>query len=345
MIASTVSVSGYLSVVSIPSKSLMILRNDHSLLGGEFLSSRTPIVNQLLPDPGWFPEPIFGAFVMQESLRLIIPPPVGKDNENNVLIVGLGIGTAANAMIRHNISTDVVELDPEVVRFAVEHFQLPIHRSRVVVCDARTFIHSLARSLTVSPQQALEDGMREYDYIIHDIFTGGVMAPKLFTSEMWQDTRNIMAPDGVLVVNFGGDLESSMSRAMIRTLVHGFRQAGGNCRAFREFPKPKNWASGEKDFANVVVFCHKDRELIRFRVPVEQDYLKSLVRHQSLVVKNEIELPLYLRDREETPDKRNEPRIIDDSNVHRFRKQAAEGAAEHWELMNEILDWSVWANW
>ncbi|KAJ8096530.1 hypothetical protein POJ06DRAFT_48099 [Lipomyces tetrasporus] len=339
VLGSTVSVSGYLSVVSVPSKSLLVLRNDHSLLGGEYISPPPQIADQLPPNSEWAPEPIFAAFVMQESIRLVTPPPVGANYKNNVLIIGLGIGTAATAMINHNVSTDVVEFDFEVVRFAVEHFQFPIDRARVTICDARKHMRSLV-------QQAIEGGIREYDYIIHDIFTGGVVSPRLFTSEMWQDTRRIMAPDGVLVVNFGGDLDSSVSRAMIRTLIQEFRETGGNCRAFRELPKPENLAPGDSDMANVVLFCRKrEGGPVKFRGPVEEDYLKSLVRYQALIVKNEIELPIYLRDSEELPENMNEIRIINDSNVHRFGRQAAEGAAKHWELMNEVLDWRIWANW
>ncbi|KAK9465459.1 hypothetical protein V1512DRAFT_265959 [Lipomyces arxii] len=346
VLASSISTSGYLSVLSIPSQGLRILRSDHSILGGEFVSPPLQIASRLPPDAKWKNEPIFAAFVMQEAVRLVTPIPVGIDGQNNALIIGLGIGTSARAMIEHNVATDVVELDAMVVDFAVNYFDFPLNRARVTICDGRKFMQSMAKTILNDPEQAIEEKLRVYDYIIHDVFTGGAVAPSLFTKEVWLDIKSIMAADGVLAVNFGGDLESSMARAMIRTLVKTFKTDGGACRAFREQVQSDKWTPGSNDFGNLVVFCRKQGGgPLSFRAPVEEDYLGSLVRHQALPLQEEVRLPIYLKDSEEFLSGGKELRTLDDESINRFAKEAANSAAGHWVVMNKVLAWDVWTNW
>ncbi|KAK7207589.1 S-adenosyl-L-methionine-dependent methyltransferase [Myxozyma melibiosi] len=356
IVASTISTTGYISVVSKPEKGYLALRNDHSLLGGDYIK---PPPSVAIPKGAvWTREPIYSSFAMQEAVRLVTPAPVGVEQDgkqvNNALVIGLGIGTCAKALVSHGIATDVVELDTAVLQYAVDYFEFPINQSRVTICDGRYFAHSLAQTLKYSPEAAAEEGLRTYDYVVHDVFTGGVVSPTLFTTETWEDIRGIMSPDGVLVVNLGGDFATTFTRTMLRTLVQGFRDSGGKCRAFREDAPPDSSSSssssddGAQDFTNAVVFCRRARGgAIGFRQPTEEDYLGSIVRHQSLVLKHEIELPVYLRDSEEALDLRGEAgwRTIADDSTNRVSMQAADGAARHWWLMNGVLGWRGWALW
>ncbi|KAK9383676.1 uncharacterized protein V2V93DRAFT_362467 [Kockiozyma suomiensis] len=352
LVASTMSSLGYLSVISRPEQGILALRNDHSLLGGEFIKPPPSIAEEIPKGMVWNREPIYSAFVMQEAVRLVTPAPSGiyqqGEKINNALVIGLGIGTSAKAMISHNISTDVVELDSNVLQYAVQFFDFPINQSRVTICDGRHFIHSLAHTLRHEPLVAEKEALRHYDYIIHDVFAGGAVAPELFTSETWDDVRQIMAPDGVLVVNVGGYFEMSLTRILIRTLVNNFRSNGGRCRAFRDEPRSREWVEGESDFTNIVVFCRRaEGAAIRFRPAQTEDFLNSIVRRKAMVLKNEIELPVYLRDSEEALELRGEAgvRTISDDTTNKVVLQAAESAAQHWRLMNEVIDWRTWARW
>lgn len=103
---------------------------------------------------------------------------------------GLGIGTSADALIRHGIETDIVELDPVVYRYAKEYFGLAENHT-VYIEDALVFI---ARELAKDSQQ------KRYDYILHDVFTGGAVPAALFTQEVFLGLRTLMSDDGVIAI-------------------------------------------------------------------------------------------------------------------------------------------------
>ena len=103
---------------------------------------------------------------------------------------GLGIGTTPTALITHGIQTTVVEIDPVVHDFATEYFGLPTNHTSIIE-DAITFIDR-AQS-TVSEEHS-------YDYIIHDVFTGGAEPVDLFTREFIGGLSNVLKPEGVIAI-------------------------------------------------------------------------------------------------------------------------------------------------
>lgn len=103
---------------------------------------------------------------------------------------GLGIGTTPSALIAHGINTTIVEIDPVVHKFATQYFDLsPKHIS--VIEDATIF---------VSKSEAAAAKRQLYDYIIHDVFTGGAEPTELFTAEFLQGLSNMLATDGVIAI-------------------------------------------------------------------------------------------------------------------------------------------------
>jgi len=76
-----------------------------------------------------------------------------------------------------------VEIDPVVHRFAEDHFGLP--RINVFHEDGRAFV---------------EKTKEKWDYILHDVFTGGTVPAHLFTKEMWKSVKAALAEHGVLTV-------------------------------------------------------------------------------------------------------------------------------------------------
>ena len=42
----------------------------------------------------------------------------------------------------------------------------------------------------------------KWDFVIHDVFTGGSVPPHLFTTEMWTVTKTVLAENGVVAVVF-----------------------------------------------------------------------------------------------------------------------------------------------
>jgi spermidine synthase len=105
----------------------------------------------------------------------------------NDICSGLGIGTTPGALIAHGINTTIVEIDPIVYEFAVDYFQLPLNHTSVIA-DAVVYVEeSVARH-------------QKYDYIIHDVFTGGAEPAELFTVEFLANLRSLLNKDGVIAI-------------------------------------------------------------------------------------------------------------------------------------------------
>ena len=98
---------------------------------------------------------------------------------------GLGVGTTPSALIHHGIETTIVEIDPVVHKFATEYFHLPSNHIAVIE-DATTFVQR------TPPAQ--------YDYIVHDVFTGGAEPLELFTLEFLENVGALLKDDGVIAI-------------------------------------------------------------------------------------------------------------------------------------------------
>lgn len=80
-----------------------------------------------------------------------------------------------------------MEIDPVVYRFAMDYFAFPSNHT-AVIDDAISFV-KIARQ---NPQN--------YDYIVHDVFTGGVEPVELFTSQFMQSLDDLLKDDGVIAI-------------------------------------------------------------------------------------------------------------------------------------------------
>lgn len=83
--------------------------------------------------------------------------------------------------------TTTVEIDHRVQEYAESYFGLTQNRTSVVE-DAVTFVQRAAQERS------------KYDYIIHDVFTGGAEPVDLFTAEFITGLRNLLKPDGVVAI-------------------------------------------------------------------------------------------------------------------------------------------------
>ena len=81
-----------------------------------------------------------------------------------------------------------MEIDPVVHKFAGEYFHLPPNHIAEIE-DATTFVE---RSRKSNPAQ--------YDYIVHDVFTGGTEPVELFTLEFIRGLHALLKPDGVIAI-------------------------------------------------------------------------------------------------------------------------------------------------
>ena len=181
------SITGYISVLDDTAAHYRVMRCDHSLLGGEW---------RFTPRNGRRPsraqEPIYAIFAMLEAVRLVETDdgqPRRADSESTALNIGLGIGTAPGALIAHGINTTIVELDPVVYNFATKYFGLPSNHTPLIGDAFHLIEDARVRNLST-----------RYDYVIHDVFTGGSEPVGLFTQEFLSGLKFLLKEDGVIAI-------------------------------------------------------------------------------------------------------------------------------------------------
>jgi spermidine synthase len=71
--------------------------------------------------------------------------------------------------------------------------------NNVFLEDARTWIQRRRKEIETASSTTL------FDIVVHDCFSGGGVPEHIFTSEFWNDLKQTMQPEGVLVVVSGGN--------------------------------------------------------------------------------------------------------------------------------------------
>jgi SAM-dependent methyltransferase len=187
---------GLIEVIDDLNRGVRFLRADHSVIGAQFTRDRSPG---------------FSFLHQLEVVRFLRP------QARDLLQIGLGIGSVPMSLQPYRMKSDVVEIDPAVVRFAREYFEFSTSGDYYIE-DARTFLGHTDR---------------RYDVIIHDTFTGGSTPEHLLSLEVIQRLREILRPGGVLALNFAGyhrGPEAAASWAVARTL----RAVFPSVRVFRD---------------------------------------------------------------------------------------------------------------
>ncbi|KAL9595195.1 MAG: hypothetical protein Q9219_006589 [cf. Caloplaca sp. 3 TL-2023] len=307
--------TGYISVLDNVRDGFRVMRCDHSLLGGEWLPPQKHVSQSR--------EPIYAIFVMLEAVRLVKARTEQKAEES-ALVIGLGIGTTPSALIAHGISTTILEIDPVVHAFATQYFNLPTNHTPLIQ-DATAFV-----------SQGKNKAKNKYNYIIHDVFTGGAEPLDLFTHTFIHGLKELLTPDGVIAINYAGDLHLPTAGAVVHTILAVFPV----CRLFREEEAAAPSTKSQTDFTNLVIFCRREEGLgIRFREPREKDFLGSQARKEHL-------LPRYEVDAETFSDRDSGGGgMITGENVRKWGKVQYQSAVGHWWVMRSVLPDGVWENW
>ncbi|TWU73036.1 hypothetical protein ED733_001734 [Metarhizium rileyi] len=307
------SVTGYVSVVQSIQQGFRAMRCDHSLLGGEWIGHRGGPVS----------EPIYGVFAMLEAVRLAESATPVDDKDSKALVIGLGVGTTPSALVSHGINTTVVEMDPVVYEFATKYFDLK-ENNPPVLQDAVSYTAEVAKTAPST-----------YDYIVHDVFTGGAEPVDLFTLEFFQGLHALLKPEGTVAINYAGDLSLPPPKIIYRTI----KQVFPTCRIFREMPPDTETINSKgMDFTNMVIFCRKSDELpLTFRRPTAKDFLQSPAREEFLGLPNEIPESAMLVGEDEGILRKNE--------TDKLAKWHETSALGHWSLMRAAIPAMVWERW
>ncbi|KAI0419369.1 S-adenosyl-L-methionine-dependent methyltransferase [Xylaria grammica] len=305
--------TGYISVLDSYANGYRVMRCDHSLLGGEWTKFGRKIVA----------EPVYSVFTQLEAIRLVQVPGKAPDNEAHALNIGLGIGTTPSALISHGIDTTIVEIDPIVYKFASKHFGLPPNHTAII-------------EDVVSWSQLNAESLHEhFDYIVHDVFTGGAEPVDLFTDTFLKGLEHMLKPSGVIVINYASDF----TLLSLNIVVNTIRDIFPSCRIFRENEPPSEDEVREKgrDFDNVMIFCVKIDDQITFRKPVEADYLQSLSRRQFLVPRHEVPLSAFST--------HDEVGILRANETEKLAKWHDQSALRHWDVMRTVMPSEIWNQW
>lgn len=323
----TESNTGYVSVLENTDPAFRILRCDHSLLGGEW------IVNDQMREEGVTgTEPIYAVFEMLEAVRLVNTENTKRDSEKKALVIGLGVGTAPKALSAHGIDTTIVELDPAVYRYAVKYFDMPTNVTA-----------HLEDAVAWTSSKALDPTYRnKYDFVIHDVFTGGAEPLALFTDSFIKNLRNLLSIDGVVAINYAGDITVQPTKQILNTINNIF---SGRCRIFRDLV-PEDPKDETNNFTNMVVFClhpnsKNDKKKPIFRQAYEADYLSSLSRQQHLEPnpQNELHFPTTQEMEAE------KIKILTDKDIASFSGQQLASAKRHWKIMRQVMPNEIWEMW
>ncbi|TNY21039.1 S-adenosyl-L-methionine-dependent methyltransferase [Rhodotorula diobovata] len=259
---------------------------------------------------------------------------------------GLGAGLSARALAQHGINLTLVEIDPAVYEFARDYFGVgeDVDAGEVVLDDAVRWVER---------QEA--QGGKLFDYIIHDVFTGGAVPSTLFTLPFLTRLASLLHPSGILALNFAGTLSSASSRSILRTVLHAFTSSpstSGHCRAIEDVPQTATGAqrpAGPDAFRNLVVFCSREGSVpLEFRAPHAGDYLawpSPGIRRSVFASFRGQEVDLGgVAVAGEGPEGGG-GLIRGEEDARRVAREQVAEVRMHWAAMREVLPREVWARW
>ncbi|KAI1314309.1 hypothetical protein EDD11_002293 [Mortierella claussenii] len=319
ILARNESVTGWISVVDEHTVRndlhIRIMRAGHSLIGGMYAETG---------------DSIFGTFYIPEAVRLI------KNREKSqpevALQIGLGVGIASGSLIQQGVLVDVVEIDPVVADYASMFFDWP-KPHQLFIQDGRQFIKN-------APEQ-------KYDYVIHDVFTGGGVPPSLFSLEALHDIQRIMKPDGVLAMNMVGSenpIKAQALNSVRRTLHAAFKYVVG----FKESPEEPDAYQNMVFFASQIPIEFDQYTPPPFPSEQEMERLKQQGGHIDHALRPSVMRDWVLGSFQDWPlstpyDASVGELILDRNNT--LNQMQRLGAEDHWHAMRSLLPLDFWVNY
>ncbi|SCV69725.1 BQ2448_1119 [Microbotryum intermedium] len=307
LLASQQSITGrvVLGETMVHNLTLRYLRVDHSLLGGLWMMPTEQEAGK------------------GESSRLAVGHE-GMDDEEAALRRAESIyvtGLIARSLEQHGIVTSLVEIDPVVYQYARDHFGVKNVRGEIALEDALEFL-------------SRRQGQETYDYIIHDVFTGGTVPISLFTMKAWALVQSSLTVNGLVAINFAGIVDSPTSHVVLSTILASFHHCiflgdGGLTRS-------------STSFSNLAIFCSAQpgRKVV-LRQAVASDYLDwPSPRLRRKILGNFHD---YVQDLDELIPAEKSRDVLRGKTGERRLKDLQRGSAElHWSLMNKVLPLEVW---
>ncbi|POW17693.1 hypothetical protein PSTT_00290 [Puccinia striiformis] len=322
------------------------MRCDHSLLGGIWIgmarqeilkrsdqSNITMTEDELEIQAIQEAESIYPTFISSKRVARSSGNQNTRKAKPKALILGVGVGVSARVLMKDGVNVTAVEIDPIVYEYAQKYFGFPVPEGGIFLEDARAYLNRKEENDREDPR---------FDYVIHDVFTGGSVPSSLFTIECWNSIRSKLKDDGVLAVNFVGRPLSEAASFVLTTLFEVFPF----CRAFSE---DSGVSISDSDYQNMVIFCSPSGPP-QFRKPTEiEGFEPSIYQSQVLSSFEDHELDLGRlsanhNDPENTNDS-NRSFVLTDLNSYQLDLAQVQNALFHWEIMRKILPHQVWNNY
>jgi len=204
-------------------------------------------------------------------------PFLFNSEARSVLVVGGGGGVVPTIFCRDypDVTVDVVEIDPTVLRLAERYFGFRPNEGpiRTFVMDGRVYVR---------------DCTRKYDIIILDAFTGGRPPFHLLTREFLELVKSRLSSRGVVHLNIISSLEGEMGR-LYRAVLKTFIAVFGRERVY-VFPKwyDPRWGSTvtRRDGINIMLVA-TNFDFIRNPLPRDE----IVRRAETLVQSGRIKIP------------------------------------------------------
>ena len=124
--------------------------------------------------------------------------------DKDILVLGAGGFTLSHREPLNRYT--YVDIDPAIKAIAEHEFLHQPARGEFIADDARRFVAS---------------SERRFDAVVVDVYSSHTSIPgHLVTREFWADTRRVLRPDGVLLVNLilDGKLETPYARNLLATI-------------------------------------------------------------------------------------------------------------------------------
>lgn len=129
---------------------------------------------------------------------------------SEMLVIGLGGGGLLREIQEHGYKPDVVELDGRLPWLAREYFGLNI-KGKTIVDDGRHFLNI---------------NEKNYDIMVLDVFQGEVAPWQLLTLESFQKIRNTLNSNGILAIEFFGNIHDQQESRALSAVVKTLYKAG-----------------------------------------------------------------------------------------------------------------------
>jgi spermidine synthase len=177
-----------------------------------------------------------------------------RPDAKKMLIIGLGGGSIPKKLQKEfpNLEMDVVEIDPEVIKIAKDHFNVHESKSlRLYAQDGRLF---LARS------------QGQYDVILIDAYYSDAMPFHLATKEFFELAQRKLTPNGIVVANLISAV-TGRSGQIARSIIKTQRQIFPQTYVFAA-RRPDNVST--ETIQNVIVISTKDKQRVDIKEIVKR---------------------------------------------------------------------------